>query len=102
MTVSILRSTAKVAASKSFKSFQKSLLQFYLQNKAVLENAEYQKEWWQKYWKDLNVDDYKSELLRRQLRSVKQLGDGVLKPERLEYVSFTTTIKTIPKIYIFH
>lgn len=64
----------------------------------MLENAQYQKEWWQKHWKNLNVDDYKSETLRRQLRSVKQLGDGVLAPERLEYVSsFLLNIKIISK-----
>lgn len=60
-----------------------------IQNKAVLANAQYQKKWWQKYWKDLKVDDYKNEVLRRQLLSVKKLGDGVLSPERLEYVSST-------------
>lgn len=51
-----------------------------------MDYANYEKEWWQKYWKNANVDDYKNETIKRQLFFLKQLGDAVLQDDELRNV----------------
>lgn len=51
-----------------------------------MDYANFEKEWWQKYWKNANVDDYKNEAIKRQLFFLKQLGDAVLQDDELKNV----------------
>lgn len=59
-----------------------------LQKKAVVKYAEFEKKWWDEYWKDANTSNYKDDITSRQLFFVKQLGNAVLPSHRLEFVRF--------------
>lgn len=52
----------------------------------MVDYANYEKEWWQLYWKNANVDDYKNETTKRQLFFLKQLGDAALQDDELKNV----------------
>lgn len=51
-------------------------------------SAKFEKDWYDKYWKNVNLEDYKNEDTIRQLYFLKELGSAVLPTDRLAFVSF--------------
>ncbi|GJQ76300.1 hypothetical protein Trydic_g14, partial [Trypoxylus dichotomus] len=63
----------------------------------TLDVAEKRKEWWQQHFAPLNVDDYQDEQLKRQLRSLKNLGSAALSVDKLE--EFTNILQSMRNTY---
>ncbi|GJQ76247.1 hypothetical protein Trydic_g20308, partial [Trypoxylus dichotomus] len=63
----------------------------------TLDVAEKRKEWWQQYFAPLNVDDYQDEQLKRQLRSLKNLGSAALSADKLE--EYTNVLQSMRNTY---
>lgn len=55
--------------------------------------AEFEKSHWEEYFKDLNPDDYKNEIIQREVKSLKVLGNAALSTEKLTNVSDYYTIR---------
>lgn len=58
-----------------------------VQTRVALEGANFTQEWYYKYWKNADIEDYKNETIRRQLKFLKQLGNAALSREDLAAVS---------------
>lgn len=58
-----------------------------IQVRVAVETANFTKEWYDKYWQNANIEDYKNETIRRQLKLLKQLGDAALSSADLVAVS---------------
>lgn len=63
----------------------------------TLEEAAFEKDTWNQYFKDLNPDDYQDEFLRRQVEDLIVLGNAALDEDRLS--ELTTTVNTMTNIY---
>jgi peptidyl-dipeptidase A len=63
----------------------------------TLEAAALQKDNWQKYFKDLNPDDYQDEEIKRQVKDLRILGNAALDEEKLS--ELTTTTNSMTNIY---
>lgn len=59
---------------------------FKLQIIAISESAEFDKSFFEKYWKNANAGDYKNESTVRQLFFLKQLGIAALNKDSLDQV----------------
>lgn len=53
---------------------------------ATLQDANFTKEHWETYFKDLNPNDYQSETIRREVKQVVVLGNAALSDAKLENV----------------
>lgn len=52
----------------------------------TLEAAEIKKRYWEEYFKDISVDTITNETIKREIVSLKILGDSALESEKLETV----------------
>lgn len=58
-----------------------------IQKEAIVANSKYKKEFWEKYQiKNIKLDEYKNETLKRQLKLLKKLGIAVLSVDDLKRV----------------
>lgn len=53
----------------------------------AVEKANFTNEWYDKYWQNADIEDYKNETIRRQLKFLKQLDNAALSSSDLEAVS---------------
>lgn len=65
-----------------------------LTTSTVLEIADWVKNIWTKYFKDIQPNDYSDPLLKRQVRTVHILGDAALEKEKLAQLTNITTTMT--------
>lgn len=63
-----------------------------IQARVAVETANFTKEWYNKYWQNADIEDYKNETIRRQLKFLKRLDVAALSSADLAAVSL--------KIYI--
>lgn len=54
--------------------------------KTSLEAAEIKTAYWQEYFKDISVENIKDDVIKREIVSLKVLGDSVLEANKLENV----------------
>lgn len=54
-----------------------------MQNELEITYSELQKDFWQKYWKNVDINEYRNETLRRQLKTLKNLDRAVLPRDEL-------------------
>lgn len=59
-----------------------------VQLNATLKAAEFDKFYWNEYFRYLKEEDYEKEALRRQVKFLKVLGNAALDSSRLEEVSY--------------
>lgn len=52
----------------------------------MIANSEYQKKYWEKYWKNATISEYQNETLKRQLTLLKKLERAVLSSDDLKRV----------------
>ncbi|KAB0802038.1 hypothetical protein PPYR_04224 [Photinus pyralis] len=64
---------------------------------AALEAARFKKIYWDTYFKNLKTDNFKDELLKKQIKSLKLLGNAALNRE--DFKKYTETVNEMTKIY---
>ncbi|KAK5650646.1 hypothetical protein RI129_001675 [Pyrocoelia pectoralis] len=64
---------------------------------AALSAAQLKKVYWNTYFKNLKEDDYKDELIKKQVKSLKLLGNAALDDDDLK--EYTETVNEMTKIY---
>ncbi|RZC38944.1 hypothetical protein BDFB_007692, partial [Asbolus verrucosus] len=69
----------------------------FLQLNITLEAAAFEKFNWEKYFKNLDPDDYVDELVKRQIRDLRILGNAALPEDKL--TQLTTVTNTMTNIY---
>lgn len=60
-----------------------------------LEAAEIKKKYWQKYFKDIVVDDITDEVVKREVAQLKVLGNSALESDKLETVKEAKSSKDV-------
>ncbi|CAH0552700.1 unnamed protein product [Brassicogethes aeneus] len=63
----------------------------------TLKEAKLSKEIWEKYFKDVNPEEYKDPILRRELKKLVIIGDAALEPSKLE--KLTNAVNKMTSIY---
>lgn len=51
-----------------------------------VEAAEIKKAYWEKYFKNISVEDIKNDTIKREIVTLKTLGDSVLPSDKLQQV----------------
>lgn len=57
-----------------------------MQKEALVAYSEFQKKYWESYWKNAAISEYRNETLRRQLTLLKKLERAVLSSDDLKRV----------------
>lgn len=57
-----------------------------LQKEAIVAYGEYEKRYWETYWKNAAISEYRNETLKRQLTLLKKLERAVLSSDDLKRV----------------